>query len=73
LLPTLIAQPVVNLSFVAAELGTNQVTALRAIDTLVDRGILLEATGRRRNRVWRQPGVLSVLDAFADSARRSGR
>lgn len=73
LLPTLIAQPVVNLSFVAAALGTSQVTALRAIDTLVDRGILIEETGRRRNRVWRQPGVLSVLDDFADSARRSGR
>ncbi|MBM6591336.1 Fic family protein [Brevibacterium sp. RIT 803] len=72
LLPMLIAQPAVNLSFVAVALGTNQMTAMRAVDTLVDRGILREATGRRRNRIWQQPGVLSVLDAFADGARRGG-
>lgn len=72
LLPILVAQPVVNLSFVAIALGTNQMTAIRAVDTLVDRGILGEVTGRRRNRVWQQAGVLSVLDAFADGARRGG-
>lgn len=72
LLPTLIAQPVVNLNFVAAMLETNQVTALRAVDTLVERGILHETTGRRRNRAWQQSNVLSVLDAFADGARRGG-
>lgn len=70
LLPNLIAQPVVNLSFIASTLATNRVTALRVVDTLVERGILHETTGRRRNRVWRQPEVLSVLDAFADGARR---
>ena len=34
LLPKLIAQPVVNLSFVGTVLETNQVTALRVVDTL---------------------------------------
>lgn len=72
LLPKLIAQPVVNLSFVGAVLETNQVTALRVVDTLVERGVLHETTGRRRNRVWRQADVLSVLDAFAGGARRDG-
>lgn len=73
LLPTLIAQPVVNLNFVAAALETNQVTPRRAVDAPVERGVLHETSGHRRNRVWRQSEVLGVLDAFADGARRSGR
>lgn len=71
LLPILIAQPVVNLRFVAAALETNIVTATRAVDTLVDRGILSETTGRVRNRVWRQSDILKVLDGFATGVRRN--
>ena len=71
LLRLLISQPVVNLRFVTEALSTNDVTALRALETLRQRDILRESTGRRRNRVWRQPDVLGVLDSFAEGIRRS--
>ena len=45
-------------------------TALRALGQLTDAGILQEATGRSRNRVWVQKDVLSILDAYAERARR---
>ncbi|PMC75437.1 hypothetical protein CJ197_08910 [Brachybacterium sp. UMB0905] len=35
-----------------------------------DAGILQEATGRSRNRVWVQKDVLSILDTYAEQARR---
>lgn len=71
LLRLLISQPVVNLRFVTETLSTNDVTALRALDTLRQRNVLRETTGRRRNRIWRQPDVLGVLDSFAEGIRRS--
>jgi Fic family protein len=73
LLPLLVAQPVVGLSYVETMLEAGQMTSLRAVNTLVDRGVLTEFSGRRRNRVWRQTDVLGALDSFAEGLRRGSR
>jgi DNA-binding transcriptional MocR family regulator len=70
-LPLLIGQPVVNAKFLKAQLGLNDVTVQRALELLTERGVLVERTGLRRNRVWQHPGILSVLDDFAADIRRA--
>jgi Fic family protein len=72
-LPLLIGQPIVTTGYLTRTLGVNEVAAKRALDTLVDRGVLDEISGRRRNRTWAQPGMLAALDAYARRARRRGR
>lgn len=72
-LPLLVGQPVVSTVFVREALQLNEVSAKRAIDVLVERGVLIEISGRRRHRVWAQEAVLSALDAYARRARRRGR
>ncbi|WP_246954878.1 Fic family protein [Brachybacterium sp. Marseille-Q7125] len=69
-LPLLVGNPVVNTPYLEAQLGVSAMTALRALGQLTDAGILQEATGRSRNRVWVQKDVLSILDAYAERARR---
>ncbi|UFS60168.1 Fic family protein [Subtercola endophyticus] len=70
-LPRLVGQPVVNAQYLKKTLGLSTVTALRAIDALVEHGVLVERTGQARNRVWQHPGILSVLDGYADGIRRA--
>lgn len=70
ILPRLIGQPVVNTRFLVAAMGVSDVSVMRALDVLSRRGVLVERTGNSRNRVWEQRGILSVLDAYADSVRR---
>lgn len=72
LLPHLVAHPVINASFVRRALGVSDMTAQRAIAQLAEAGVVLERTGRSRNRVWQHRGVLSVLDAYAAGLRRRG-
>jgi len=71
LLPHLIAQPVVNLPYLQQALGMSAMSASRALAQLTDAGILTEATGLRRNRVWQQSEILNILDDYASSIRRS--
>ncbi len=71
LLPQLISQPVINTSYVCRVLDTNTVTANRTIETLVKYGILVEQTGKSRNRIWQQPEVLDILDNYASQIRRN--
>jgi Fic family protein len=71
ILPRLIAQPVINTAYLQSELGLNAMTAGRALDQLTEAGVLREATGLRRNRVWQQQEILGILDAYAASIRRS--
>jgi hypothetical protein len=40
---------------------------------LVDVGVLIEFTDRKRNQLWRAPDVLEALDRFAARAGRRGR
>ncbi|MBX3116974.1 MAG: Fic family protein [Cryobacterium sp.] len=70
ILPLLIGQPVVNLGYLRSK-GYNDMTALRALDTLTSRGVLTERSGRRRNRIWEHASVLAVLDDYASRIRRS--
>lgn len=46
-------------------------TAQRALAQLTESGVLQEATGRSRNRVWQHRGILRILDAHAAEVRRS--
>ncbi|GAA2572691.1 Fic family protein [Winogradskya consettensis] len=70
-LPRLIGQPVVNSKYLTAELAMNDVTAMRALEILVERGVLVECTGLKRNRVWQHTGILDVLDDYASLIRRA--
>lgn len=69
-LPALIGQPAVNTKYLVTELGLGEMAALRALDALTDRGVLTEASGRGRNRVWQHRGIFEVLDAYATGIRR---
>ncbi|MCU1476182.1 MAG: cell filamentation protein Fic [Subtercola sp.] len=70
ILPRLIGQPVVNARYLKSALGLNDVTAVRALSALTERGVLLERTGLARNRVWQHNGILDVLDTYAANIRR---
>lgn len=63
-------QPAVNTKYVMDALGLSEMTALRALGSLTERGVLTETTGRSRNRVWQHRGVFAVLDAYAERIRR---
>jgi Fic family protein len=69
-LPALIGQPAVNTRYLMTKLGLGEMTALRALDALTQRGVLTESSGRDRKRVWQHPGILEVLDAYAAGIRR---
>ncbi|MBN9612875.1 MAG: Fic family protein [Actinobacteria bacterium] len=71
LLPRLIGQPVVNSAYVQQALGVGTVTANRALETLSERGVLVERTGKRRGRIWQHTGMLNVLDEYAEGIRRA--
>ena len=63
-------RPVVNAALLAQELGIESTNAHRYLNPLTEAGILIETTNGPRNRVWRSPEVLAVLDAFAARAGR---
>lgn len=69
-LPHLISQPVINSTYLQSHLGMNAMAASRALDQLTEAGVLREATGLRRNRVWQQTEILGILDGYAASIRR---
>jgi Fic family protein len=62
--------PVVNAPSLSRELGISQTNVYRALQPLVDAGVLVEFTNNKRDRLWRAPDVLDALDAFA---ARTGR
>ena len=70
-LPHLVAQPVVNARYLVDALGMNDMGAQRALTALTSAGVLEERTGLRRNRVWQHPGILTVLDEYAEGLRRT--
>jgi Fic family protein len=70
ILPALVGQPAVNTKYLMSNLGLGEMGALRALDTLTDRGVLTESTGKSRNRVWQHRGILDVLDGYAEKIRR---
>ena len=70
-LPLFVGQPIVTVRFIRDALEVPERSAFRAIETLVDRGVLEERTGRSRGRVYQNTAILDVLDAFAADVRRS--
>lgn len=68
--PHLVAHPVINASFLKSQFALNDVTVQRVLAQLVDRGVLVEVSGRRRHRVYHHPGILAVLDDYARQLRR---
>jgi len=65
-----VQHPVVNAPWLSRELGILQTNVYRALQPLVDAGVLVEFTNNKRDRLWRAPDVLEALDAFA---ARTGR
>lgn len=70
ILPGLISQPVINTATLKERLGLGEMAALRALKILEERGVVRELTGWRRSRVWEHPGILEVLDEYADQIKR---
>ncbi len=70
-LPHLVEQPVMSTKYLKRKFAIRDETAIRALETLAERGVLAEKTGAKRNRVWEHKGILSVLDDYAASIRRS--
>lgn len=70
LVGVLFAQPVINVEWAARATGMSQRSVLRAVDALVDVGVLREVGSARRNRTWQAPDVFAAIDAFAERAER---
>ncbi|WP_327095825.1 Fic family protein [Nocardia vinacea] len=62
--------PVFDAEAVARELAIPSSNALRAIEPLVQAGVVTEFTGMRKNRMWQAREILDALDAFAARAGR---
>ena len=69
----LLRQPVVSAAVVATELDTAVQNVYRSLRPLVDAGVLVEFTDKKRNRLWRAAEVLDALDRFAARAGRRNR
>lgn len=72
LLPELLSQPAVTVAHVQARLEISQPAARRAVDQLVEAGILVQVSVGRRNRVWISRDVIAALDDFAARGGRRG-
>lgn len=70
-LPLLVAQPVLDASYVKDALSINDAVAQRALAVLTERGIVVERSGKGRHRVWQSQGILGVLDDYAQMIRRA--
>ncbi len=70
LLDDLIRQPATTVAAVREEFEVSQPAALRAVDSLVEAGIVTPSNANRRNRVWVCDEVTVAMDAFAERARR---
>ncbi len=69
----LLRQPVVDSRTVAAQLGIAVQNVGRVLEPLERAGVVVEFSGGRRNRLWRAPEVLDVLDGFAARPGRRAR
>lgn len=68
-----IRYPVLNAALLARELNISVTNVYRVLQPLIDAGVLVEFTNRKRDRLWRAPEVLAALDAFAQRAGRRQR
>jgi Fic family protein len=65
-------RPVVNSVLLRNELGLRTDHSRRYLDPLAEAGIVVESSGRTRDRIWRAPEIIDALDAFAERAGRRG-
>ena len=70
ILPNLVGQPAVNVKYLKSALGLGEMAALRALDSLTEREVLTETTGKSRGRVWQHRGIFDALDSYASVIRR---
>ena len=66
----MLRQPIIDSSLVQREVHISERNAFRAIERLVEVGVLRELTNRGRDRRWEAPRVIAALESFAE---RSGR
>lgn len=69
----LVRRPVIDAGLVAVEAAIATQNSYRAISPLVEAGVLVECTDRKRNQLWCSPEVLDALDRFATRAGRRRR
>ena len=69
----LLRHPVVNAPLIASELAVRLPNVYPAVGALVDAGVVVETTNKKRGKVWRAPEVLQALDQFAARAGRRAR
>ena len=69
----LLRHPVVNAPLIADELRIAGQNTYRSLRPLIDAGVLVEFSDRKRNQLWRAPEVLDALDRFAVRAGRRTR
>ena len=65
-----VAQPVIDNAFVQRTFDVSDMSAQRAIDRLVDAGVLHQISKGRRNRVWQADEILDALDWFAERSKQ---
>jgi Fic family protein len=58
--------PVVTAARVQTMIGVTRPTAHAAIDALVERGDLVETTGRERNRIYEAPAIFDAVYGSVD-------
>ena len=64
------SRPVVNAAVLESELGLDYMRMKRAMDVLVEAGVVIGVDKYKRGRFWRAPEMLTALDAFAERAGR---
>ncbi len=69
-LPLVVSQPAVTVNYLVQNLGISQPAALRAVNQMIDAGVLESVGNPHRSRVWAATEVTSVLDEFAARAGR---
>ncbi|MBO0843336.1 MAG: Fic family protein [Nocardioides sp.] len=72
LLPHLLNQPAVNITYAQQVTGVAVSAAQRGVQQLEHASILTRSGSGQRNRVWLAHDVISALDRFADRAGRRG-
>ncbi|TWH27347.1 Fic family protein [Isoptericola variabilis J7] len=61
-------RPVVDSRFVAERLGVTPLNAQRAIDRLVEDGVIVQIGRGTRDRVWQAPEIIQAMEDFAERA-----
>lgn len=71
-LDLLLQRPVLTTAAVSTEFGVSAETARNALDRLEADSIVISAQLDKRQRGWRSPDVLALLDEFAEASGRRG-